>query len=45
MDFKRIFRGPLIWVVLAGAAIFFAVTLLTQSTFRQITTQPRGAQA
>src|SRR5207244_766839 len=39
MDFKRIFRGPLIWVIIAGVAIFVAVQLVTASNFREITTQ------
>ncbi|CAN5393016.1 ATP-dependent zinc metalloprotease FtsH [soil metagenome] len=39
MDLKRIFRGPLIWVVIAATAVFIAVQLLTASNFHEITTQ------
>jgi cell division protease FtsH len=39
MDFKRIFRGPLIWIIVAGALIWIAVSFVTASNFREITTQ------
>jgi cell division protease FtsH len=39
MDFKRIFRGPAVWIVLAIVLIIVASTLLTQSGTRQITTE------
>jgi cell division protease FtsH len=39
MDIKRIFRGPLIWVILVGVLIFVAFTLLTGTNFKQISTQ------
>jgi cell division protease FtsH len=39
MDFKRIFRGPIIYIVLAIAAVWIGSTLLTGSGFKQITTQ------
>ncbi len=39
MDFKRIFRGPIIYIVLAIAAVAIGSTLLTGSGFKEITTQ------
>jgi cell division protease FtsH len=39
MDFKRILRGPIIWIALAGLAIVIAYSLITASGFKQITTQ------
>jgi cell division protease FtsH len=39
MDFKRIFRGPIIYIVLAVAAVIIGSTLLTGSGFKQVTTQ------
>ncbi|CAN5454796.1 ATP-dependent zinc metalloprotease FtsH [soil metagenome] len=39
MDFKRIFRGPIIYIVLAIAAVWIGSTLLTGSGFREISTQ------
>jgi len=39
MDFKRIFRGPVIYIVLAIAAVAIGATLLTGSGFREVTTQ------
>ena len=39
MDFKRIFRGPVIYIVLAIAAVAVGASLLTGSGFREITTQ------
>ncbi len=39
MDFKRIFRGPVIYIVLAIAAVAFGATLLTGSGFKEVTTQ------
>ncbi len=38
MDFKRIFRGPIIYIVLAIAAVWIGSTLLTGSGFREIST-------
>ncbi|HWM35136.1 MAG TPA: ATP-dependent zinc metalloprotease FtsH [Pseudolysinimonas sp.] len=39
MDVKRIFRGPLIWILVVVALVILAVSLFTQSNFKQITTQ------
>ncbi|MFZ2963654.1 MAG: ATP-dependent zinc metalloprotease FtsH [Rhodoglobus sp.] len=39
MDFKRILRGPIIYIVLAIAAVWIGSTLLTGSGFREISTQ------
>ncbi|HWR85251.1 MAG TPA: ATP-dependent zinc metalloprotease FtsH, partial [Rhodoglobus sp.] len=39
MDFKRIFRGPIIYVVLAVVAVWIGASLLTGSGFREISTQ------
>ena len=39
MDFKRIFRGPIFYIVLAIAVVAIASTLLTASGFREVTTQ------
>jgi cell division protease FtsH len=39
MDMKRIFRGPIVWVVLAVVIVYFGSTLLTGSGFREVTTQ------
>ena len=39
MDFKRIFRGPIIYIVLAIAAVWIGTTLLTGSGFKEISTQ------
>jgi cell division protease FtsH len=39
MDFKRILRGPIIWILLAVAAVAIAISLITSSGFRQISTQ------
>ncbi|WP_207454960.1 ATP-dependent zinc metalloprotease FtsH [Desertivibrio insolitus] len=39
MDFKRIFRGPIVWIVLAIIAVWVGSSLLTGSGFRTITTQ------
>ncbi len=39
MDFKRIFRGPIIYIVLAIAAVAIGSTLLTGTGFKEITTQ------
>ena len=38
MDFKRIFRGPIIYIVLAIAAVWIGSTLLTGTGFREIST-------
>jgi len=39
MDFKRIFRGPIIYIVLAIAAVWIGSSLLTGSGFKEVTTQ------
>jgi cell division protease FtsH len=39
MNLKRIFRGPIIYVVLAVVAVWIGSSLIMQSGFRQITTQ------
>ena len=39
MDLKRIFRGPVIYIVLAIAAVLIGSQLLTGSGFREISTQ------
>ena len=39
MNFKRIFRGPVIYIVLAIAAVAVGASLLTGSGFREVTTQ------
>src|SRR5690606_31917617 len=39
MDFKRILRGPLIWIIVVVGLVILAVQLFTQSNFREITTQ------
>ena len=39
MDIKRIFRGPIIYILLAIAAVWIGSTLLTGSGFKQVTTQ------
>ena len=39
MDFKRIFRGPIVYIVLAIAAVWIGTTLLTGSGFKEISTQ------
>ena len=39
MDFKRIFRGPIVYIVLAIAAVWIGSTLLTGSGFREVSTQ------
>jgi cell division protease FtsH len=39
MDFKRIFRGPIIYIVLAIAAVWIGTTLLTGSGFKEVSTQ------
>ncbi|CAN5249141.1 ATP-dependent zinc metalloprotease FtsH [soil metagenome] len=39
MDFKRIFRGPIIYIVLAIAAVWIGTTLLTSSGFKEVSTQ------
>jgi cell division protease FtsH len=38
MDFKRIFRGPFLYIVIAIAVVWIGSTLLTGSGFKQITT-------
>jgi cell division protease FtsH len=39
MDFKRIFRGPVFYIVIALAIVAIGTSLLTASGFREITTQ------
>ncbi|MCY7412698.1 MAG: AAA family ATPase, partial [Salinibacterium sp.] len=39
MNFKRIFRGPVIYIVLAIAAVAVGSSLLTGTGFREVTTQ------
>jgi len=39
MDFKRIFRGPLIYIILGAVILIVGFNLLTASGFRAITTQ------
>ena len=39
MDFKRIFRGPIIYIIIAIAAVWIGSTLLTGSGFREVSTQ------
>ena len=40
MNFKRIFRGPFVWIVLGAVILFFGIQFLLQSSgFREITTQ------
>ncbi len=39
MDFKRLLRGPLLYIVVAVIVVWIGSTLLTSSGFRQVTTQ------
>jgi cell division protease FtsH len=39
MDFKRILRGPVIYILLAIAAVWIGATLLTGNGFKSVTTQ------
>jgi len=39
MDLKRIFRGPLIYIVLGALALWLGFSLLSSSGFREVTTQ------
>jgi cell division protease FtsH len=39
MDIKRIFRGPIAWIVLAVVVVIVGSSLLTGSGFKQVTTQ------
>jgi len=39
MNFKRIFRGPYIYIIVAIAAVWIGSTLLTGSGFKQVSTQ------
>ncbi|MDQ1531697.1 MAG: cell division protease FtsH [Microbacteriaceae bacterium] len=43
MDFKRIFRGPLLYIVIAVIVVWVGSSLLTGSGFRQVTTE-KGLQ-
>jgi cell division protease FtsH len=39
MDMKRIFRGPIVYIVLAVVLVWIGSSLLTGSGFREVTTQ------
>ncbi|HEV7949407.1 MAG TPA: ATP-dependent zinc metalloprotease FtsH [Glaciihabitans sp.] len=39
MDMKRLFRGPIVYIVLAVIAVWVGSSLLTGSGFREVTTQ------
>jgi cell division protease FtsH len=39
MDFKRIFKGPIVWIVLGALALLLGFNLLNVNGFREITTQ------
>jgi hypothetical protein len=39
MDMKRLFRGPIVYIVLAVVAVWIGSSLLTGSGFREVTTQ------
>jgi cell division protease FtsH len=39
MDFKRLLRGPFVWIVVVIIAIFVGFSLLTGSGFKQISTE------
>jgi len=39
MDFKRIFRGPVFYIVIALAIVAIGTSLLTASGFKEVTTQ------
>jgi len=39
MNFKKIFRGPIIYIVLAVVAVWIGSSLITMSGFKEITTQ------
>ncbi|CAN5242039.1 ATP-dependent zinc metalloprotease FtsH [soil metagenome] len=39
MDVKRIFRGPLVWIILAIVAVALGFSFLTASGFKEITTK------
>src|ERR1700710_301106 len=39
MDVKRIFRGPILYIVIAVIVVWVGSSLLTGSGFRQVTTQ------
>jgi cell division protease FtsH len=39
MDFKRIFKGPVIWIVLGALALLLGFNLLNVNGFREVTTQ------
>ncbi|MBI5160867.1 MAG: ATP-dependent metallopeptidase FtsH/Yme1/Tma family protein [Micrococcales bacterium] len=39
MDFKRIFRGPVVYIILAVAVLAIGFSLLNTSGFRQVSTQ------
>src|SRR4051812_19061870 len=39
MDFERIFRGPILYIVIAVVVVWVGSSLLTGSGFRQVTTQ------
>lgn len=39
MDFKKFFRGPWVYIILAGIAVWIGTSLLTGSGFKEVTTQ------
>ena len=39
MDFKRLFRGPIVYILLAVVAVWIGSSLLTGTGFREVTTQ------
>jgi len=39
MDFKRIFRGPLVWIILGVVIVWIGSSLLSTSGFKSVTTQ------
>jgi cell division protease FtsH len=39
MDFKRFFRGPWVYIILAAAAVWIGASLLTGTGFKEVTTQ------
>jgi cell division protease FtsH len=39
MDFKRILRGPWVWIVVAAGVVILGLSFLTQGGYKQISTQ------
>ena len=39
MDFKKLFRGPFIYILIAIVVVWIGSSLLMQSGFKQVTTQ------